>query len=185
MVVVRVEGKANPIRDDAKAKTYLASIGIDYERWDTSHALPEDAGEYQILEAYRSEIERLKEKGRYLTADVINLNEKTPGIDEMLSKFNKEHWHDEDEVRFTISGHGVFHVNTGSGRITSIEVSRGDLIRIPSRTYHWFDLCEDREIRAIRLFQNRTGWTPYYTGSGEDQKHQPLCMGPAYFPLRS
>ena len=185
MVVVRVKGIADPISDSAKVREYLASIGIDYVNWGTDHSLPEDAEDVQILDAYRLEIERLKEKGGYLTADVINLNEKTPGIGEMLSKFNKEHWHDEDEVRFTISGHGVFHVNSGNHRITSIEVSRGDLIRIPRGTYHWFDLCEDRKIRAIRLFQNRTGWTPYYTGSGEDLKHQPLCMGLAYFPLRS
>ena len=36
---------------------------------------------------------------------------------------------------YFLSGHGVFHINTGNHRITSIEVSRGDLIRIPSRNF--------------------------------------------------
>ena len=35
----------------------------------------------------------------------------------------------------------------------AIEVEAGDLIRVPKGTHHWFDLCADRRIRAIRLFQ--------------------------------
>ena len=49
-------------------------------------------------------------------------------------------------------------------------------------THHWFDLCSDRRIRAIRLFQDPAGWTPHYTGSGVDANYQPLCFGPDYFP---
>ena len=62
------------------------------------------------------------------------------------------------------------------------EVAPGDLIRVPSGTWHWFDLCADRRIRAIRLFQDKSGWTPHYTESGVDSKFQPLCFGPTYIP---
>src|SRR5207249_5009677 len=58
----------------------------------------------------------------------------------------------------------------------------GDLIRVPRGTWHWFDLCADRRIRAIRLFQDPVGWTPHYTDSGVDRNYQPLCLGPSYFP---
>jgi 1,2-dihydroxy-3-keto-5-methylthiopentene dioxygenase len=44
-----------------------------------------------------------------------------------------------------------------------------------------FDLCTDRRIRAIRLFQDPSGWTPHYTGTGADAAFQPVCFGPAYF----
>ena len=64
----------------------------------------------------------------------------------------------------------------------AIEVEAGDLIRVPRGTHHWFDLCADRRIRAIRLFQDPSGWTPHYTGSGVDKHFQPVCFGPAYFP---
>jgi len=57
------------------------------------------------------------------------------------------------------------------------------LIRVPRGTHHWFDLCSDRRIRAIRLFQDTSGWTPHYTRSGVDARFQPLCFGPAYFPV--
>jgi 1,2-dihydroxy-3-keto-5-methylthiopentene dioxygenase len=56
------------------------------------------------------------------------------------------------------------------------------MINVPRGTWHWFDLCEDSNIRCIRLFQESSGWTPRYTGSGEDARHEPLCFGPSYIP---
>ena len=103
----------------------------------------------------------------------------------MLAKFNREHWHSEDEVRFIISGHGLFHIRPQSGAVIAIEVEAGDLIRVPRDTLHWFDLCSDRQIRAIRLFQDTSGWTPYYTESGEDQKYQPVCLGFSYLDVEA
>ena len=112
-----------------------------------------------------------------MTADVIDVNPGTPGLEAMLAKFNKEHWHDEDEVRFIISGHGLFHIHPKDGPVVGIEVESGDLIRVPRGTWHWFNLCADRRIRAIRLFQDTAGWTPLYTDSGVDADFVPMCFG--------
>ena len=95
----------------------------------------------------------------------------------MLAKFDREHWHDEDEVRFIISGGGVFHIHSKTGEVVAIEVSAGDLIRVPRGTLHWFNLCADRRIRAIRLFQDKSGWTPHYTDSQVDRNYMPICFG--------
>ncbi|OLE69437.1 MAG: hypothetical protein AUI36_04750 [Cyanobacteria bacterium 13_1_40CM_2_61_4] len=98
----------------------------------------------------------------------------------MLAKFSREHWHDEDEVRFTVQGHGVFRVNPKTSPVVSIEVEPGDLIRVPRGTLHWFDLCTDKQIRCIRLFQDPSGWTPSYTDSGVDENFEPVCLGRAF-----
>jgi 1,2-dihydroxy-3-keto-5-methylthiopentene dioxygenase len=100
----------------------------------------------------------------------------------MLLKFSSEHWHDEDEVRFIVEGRGLFHVHLFAGPVFALEVEAGDLIRVPKGTHHWFDLCGDRRIRAIRLFQDPSGWTPHYTKSGVDSRFQPVCFGPSYLP---
>jgi 1,2-dihydroxy-3-keto-5-methylthiopentene dioxygenase len=97
----------------------------------------------------------------------------------MLARFSREHWHDEDEVRFIIAGRGLFHIHGRDGRVFAVEVGPGDLIRVPRGTWHWFDLCAERRIRAIRLFQDPSGWTPRYTESGVDAGFQPVCFGPA------
>ena len=106
-----------------------------------------------------------------------------PGLEAMLNRFNKEHFHDEDEVRFIVEGRGLFHVHQDGAPVFAIEVEAGDLIRVPRGTHHWFDLCADRRIRAIRLFQDVSGWTPHYTGSGVDKQFQPLCFGPMFMPF--
>ena len=85
---------------------------------------------------------------------------RNPGLDAMLANFSTEHTHDEDEVRFIIAGRGIFHIHPLEGDVVAIEVEAGDMIRVPRGTRHWFDLCSDRRIRAIRWFQDKSGWTP-------------------------
>jgi 1,2-dihydroxy-3-keto-5-methylthiopentene dioxygenase len=65
-----------------------------------------------------------------------------------------------------------------------VEVGPGDLLKVPKGTTHWFTLCEERRIRAIRWFQDTTGWTPQYTGSGVDAGYEPVCFGPVYLGER-
>jgi len=185
MALLTIPDEAQTITGHEAVTAYLHACGIDYERWTPAHPVAADATEQQILDAYAAEIDELKVRGGYVTADVIDVSAATPGLDEMLARFNREHWHDEDEVRFIISGHGLFHIRPEAGPVVSIEVSEGDLIRVPRGTWHWFNLCADRRIRAIRLFQDKAGWTPQYTDSGVDEKFLPVCFGLSHLPLNS
>ena len=185
MATVKIPAENRTLTDQAEVTRYLAGLGIDYERWPGEQRVPIDASADAVLAAYAPEIEQLKARGGYVTADVIDVTSATPGLEAMLAKFNTEHWHDEDEVRFIVRGRGLFHIHPREGNkpVIAIEVEAGDLIRVPRGTWHWFDLCGDRDIRAIRLFQDKAGWTPHYTQSGVDKGYQPLCMGPTYIPL--
>jgi 1,2-dihydroxy-3-keto-5-methylthiopentene dioxygenase len=177
-------GDAEVVAERAAVTAFLERYGIDYERWTPAHAVSADAPAEAILTAYAREIDALKARGGYVTADVIDVRPDTPNLDTMLARFNREHWHDEDEVRFIIEGRGLFHVHPAAGPVFAIEVEAGDLIRVPRGTHHWFDLCGERRIRAIRLFQDVSGWTPHYTGSGVDKGFEPVCFGPAYVTRR-
>ena len=185
MAIVRSPDENRSYTTPAEVTRCLASVGIDYERWEPTTPAAADAPAEEIRSAYGPQIDRLKARGGYVTADVIDVNPQTPGLDAMLAKFNIEHWHDEDEVRYIIAGRGLFHIHPRQGPVMAIEVEAGDLIRVPRGTWHWFDLCSDRRIRAIRLFQNTTGWTPHYTSSGVDRNYEPVCFGPAHIPPRS
>ncbi|NOT49447.1 MAG: cupin domain-containing protein [Acidobacteria bacterium] len=182
MAVVDVPNKGLRLTEKASIADYLCGIGIDYERWENLKQISAAATDQEILDGYAEEIEALKQKGGYVTADVINIVPTTPGLDAMLNKFNKEHWHDEDEVRFIVKGHGLFHIAPENGDVVSIEMEAGDMIRVPRGTKHWFNLCGDKTVRAIRLFQDISGWTPHYTDSGVDAGYQPLCFGVSYLP---
>jgi 1,2-dihydroxy-3-keto-5-methylthiopentene dioxygenase len=180
MAVVRIPEQGRSLTSKPEIVSYLAGIGIDYETWEAKFPTDANTAQEDILRAYSDKIDQLKALGGYVTADVIGVTPQTPGLDAMLAKFSSEHWHDEDEVRFIIQGHGLFHVRPAEGPVVAIEVEAGDLIRVPRGMLHWFDLCSDKQIRAIRLFQDPTGWTPQYTDSGVDKRFEPVCLGPAY-----
>ena len=182
MALVTIVDEQRILQTPEEITSGLAEHGIDYERWNPAHPVSDDAPPEEILRAYANEIEQLKTRGGYVTADVIDVSPATPGLDDMLAKFNREHWHDEDEVRFIIAGSGLFHIHSKNGPVLSIEVSAGDLIRVPRGTLHWFNLCADRRIRAIRLFQDTSGWTPHYTESHVDKDFMPLCFGITHIP---
>lgn len=172
MAVVNVPDKNLTFKDAAEIADYLAKIGIDYERWETDSRVSPDAAPEEILAAYGSEIEKLKASGGYVTADIIDIKPDTPNLETMLQKFRPEHWHDEDEVRFIVKGHGCFYIAPTDSEVVSVTMEAGDLIRVPKGTKHWFDLCDDRTVRAIRLFQDVSGWTPHYTESGLEKNYK-------------
>jgi 1,2-dihydroxy-3-keto-5-methylthiopentene dioxygenase len=173
---------ANRTLDRAEdIRQYLAEIGIEYDRWELLPEIDKDSTSETILAAYADRIEQTKQEGNYAKVDVVNVNSSTPGLDAMLAKFSTEHWHDEEEVRFIIYGRGVYHVHPPDGPVARLEVESGDMIRVPRGTLHWFDLCAEREIKAIRFFQDPAGWTPYYTESELEKQYEPVCFGLQYF----
>ncbi len=179
MTTVRIIDQDRVLTSSVEIAECLATYGIDYQRWPSDDRIAADASTEAVLSAYATEIAAMKASGGYVTADVIDVTPETPGLEEMLAKFSREHWHDEDEVRFIVAGNGVFHIHARDRdrAFLAIEVESGDLIRVPRGTLHWFDLCANRRIRAIRLFQDQAGWTPHYTNSGHDQKFLALCFG--------
>ena len=182
MAVVIVPFTSKRYDTPEEISTFLRPHGIEYERWAVEGRIGADATNAEILTAYKPEIDALKQRGGYATADVINVTAETPGLDQMLEKFNKEHTHSEDEIRFIVKGRGVFHIHPKNAPVFSIQTDAGDLINVPAETQHWFDLCSERSIRAIRLFKDVTGWTPSYIPEGVHYRFSPVCWGPELLP---
>jgi 1,2-dihydroxy-3-keto-5-methylthiopentene dioxygenase len=182
MARITIPDEQRRLDDVQEIREFLKPHGIWYEHWDVAGRVGTDASNEEILAAYQPEIDRLKSQGGYVTADVINVSPETPGLDALLNKFNKEHIHTEDEVRFTVKGGGVFHIHPQQGPIFAVQVESGDLINVPAGTRHWFDLCDDRTIRCIRLFLDPAGWAPHYVDDGVHANYAPVCWGPSYLP---
>jgi len=109
-----------------------------------------------------AEIERIKHERGYVDQDEVALSPETPNLDAICAKFDKEHYHTLDEVRFVVDGAGIFDVRDAGDRWVRIEVETGDLIVIPANTYHRFYLTDAKNIRCVRLFLNHDGWAPLY-----------------------
>ena len=98
------------------------------------------------------------------------LCEQTPNLEELLKKFEQVHTHTEDEVRAIVAGHGIFVIKgdeqTG---YFDVELEAGDVISVPEGNPHFFTLMDDRQVVAIRLFIDPSGWVahPYVEKEGE------------------
>ena len=114
------------------------------------------------IEARTGEMARIKRERGYVEEDEVALMPDTPNLDAICAKFDKEHFHTLDEVRFVVDGEGIFDVRDKKDRWVRIEVDKGDLIIIPANTYHRFFLKDSKKIRCVRLFLNNEGWTPLY-----------------------
>lgn len=167
MATVRVRSTGQTLTESDAIGAALAPHGIVYEQWDISklEAAPRQPGvsaEDHVLTTFADEIDALSRSRGYQSADVIALKPDTPGLDDLLAKFDREHTHSEDEVRFVVSGRGVFVVRGVDGELYDVEVHAGDLLAVPEGTPHWFTLCDDRHIQCIRLFTSRDGWVAHY-----------------------
>jgi len=182
MALVTETDSGRVLADAREVSARLTRHGMWYRRLADADCPAPDAPVEAVLDALAGPIAELSAEGGYVTADVIDVRPETPGLPAMLARFNREHWHDEDEVRLIVAGRGVFHVRPLEGPVLKIEVCAGDMIKVPAGMRHWFDLCGERAIRAVRLFRDPVGWTPHYTGSGAEAGHEPVCFGPAWLP---
>lgn len=158
--MAKLEFQGKPWQDESSIKTLLAEHGILYERW----PVYPDAGvaDDLVLHLYRDEVARLKSARGYQSVDLVALQASTPNLDVILAKFDKEHHHSDDEVRFTVAGAGVFEIRTKSGDWLKFTAEPGDLIAIPAFCRHLFYLTSAKHIRCIRLFVSPAGWEAIY-----------------------
>jgi 1,2-dihydroxy-3-keto-5-methylthiopentene dioxygenase len=143
----------------------LRVIPARFERWQASRELPRDVTDAAVMQAYRSDIERLKTACGYQAVDVVRCLPDNPNRQELRRKFLDEHVHEEDEVRFFVEGSGVFYLRA-AGKVHALLCERGDLLGVPAGTRHWFDMGPAPRFTAIRLFTNPAGWVARFTGDG-------------------
>lgn len=112
-------------------------------------------------------VESIKREHGYVDEDVVELSPDMPNLDTICAKFDKEHYHTEDEVRFVLEGDGIFDVRDDADQWIRIEVTKGDMIVIPANKHHRFFLKDNRHIRCMRLFANHDGWAPLYRAESQ------------------
>jgi 1,2-dihydroxy-3-keto-5-methylthiopentene dioxygenase len=179
MALVFVRESEELVESREAVEGFLAEHGVHYRRWGTERVPDElrgtldDAQKARILELYAREIATENEQRGYVTADVVSLAPTTPQLAEICAKFDREHTHDDDEVRFVVGGHGTFTVRGNREESIDITMGPGDYIVVPRDRRHWFTLLADRSIVAVRLFKDRSGWTPRYAGDGTGATRAP------------
>ena len=139
MATLTVAATGAKIQADAEVAAFLQARGIEFERW------PVRAGD--LLQAYRPELDRLAREKGYIDADVIRLSPETPNLETLLAKFDKDHYHTDDEVRFIHDGEGVFGLMTAAGEKFEILVQIGKSSRQMERV--WLRVKESFRLALV------------------------------------
>jgi 1,2-dihydroxy-3-keto-5-methylthiopentene dioxygenase len=150
--------------DFTAIRNQLKNIGVQFERWNAGCELPSDADHEAILAAYADSIDKLKQQYGFQSVDVIKLNPDHPEKAALRQKFLAEHIHDDFEVRFFVEGRGLFYLHVNDN-VYAVLCEQGDLISVPAKTAHWFDMGETPGFTCIRLFTTPGGWVADFTGS--------------------
>ncbi|MCC5802544.1 1,2-dihydroxy-3-keto-5-methylthiopentene dioxygenase [Rossellomorea vietnamensis] len=170
MTTIRIQGKNQIIDHEEEVVNYLNDQGVIYEHWNMDKldeslrdrfALTDEDKE-AILSTFKEEIEDISARRGYQARDVISLSESTPNLEELLKNFQQEHHHTDDEVRFIVSGHGVFVIQGKDGDFFEVHLNPGDLISVPENIRHYFTLSDDKQVVAVRIFVTQEGWVPIY-----------------------
>lgn len=170
MAYIVLQQTQDKIENQEEVASFLNSQEVIYEKWDISKLpshlqekfLLSDEEKQEILEVFGEEIKDISSRRGYEAQDVISLSENTPNLDQLLTNFKQEHHHTDDEVRFIVSGHGVFVIQGKDGAFFEVFLEPGDLISVPENIRHYFTLQDDRKVVAVRIFVTTEGWVPIY-----------------------
>jgi 1,2-dihydroxy-3-keto-5-methylthiopentene dioxygenase len=150
--------------DPARMAAELAAIDVAFEQWEATRPVVAGDPPEAIMAAYRADIDRLVEANGFRSVDVVSIAPDNPNRGEMRKKFLDEHFHEEDEVRFFVAGSGLFTLHA-NGRVYEVLCESGDLIAVPDRMTHWFDMGPEPSFVAIRFFTEPDGWVGHFTGT--------------------
>jgi len=147
----------------------LKEIDVNFERWEVAEEFAAGGDQQAILDHYRDDIARVVEAEGYVLVDVTQLHRTDdPGWEELKTaarnKFLSEHTHDDDEVRFFVSGSGIFYLHV-NGKVYAVLCEAGDMLSVPKNTTHWFDMGTEPDFTAVRFFHDEDGWVGNFTGN--------------------
>ncbi|ODV81342.1 Acireductone dioxygenase [Suhomyces tanzawaensis NRRL Y-17324] len=125
----------------------LESIGVFYRRVDTE-----------------DELNAIAKEREYKNRDSVKLNVETfkndlDAFNAQMKKFYKEHYHEDEEIRYVVEGEGYFDVRDKEDRWIRTKLVPHDLLVLPLGCYHRFTLTDEAKyVKAIRLFKDEPKW---------------------------
>jgi 1,2-dihydroxy-3-keto-5-methylthiopentene dioxygenase len=155
----------------SEIQSILSPLFVSVQQWPTNQSVQTLLSSPQLNEEQKEVVTQahdhyfsiLQENEDYQSRDLIVLHPNIPKLDTLLEKFARIHTHDDNEVRYIVSGEGIFGFVLPNDEQVLLTVEAGEYINVPKDTEHWFVLTEQKSIKAIRYFTTKEGWTPNYT----------------------
>lgn len=127
---------------------------------------PEKLRELGVVYKYidnLEELEALAKERNYKNRDQVVLNVSSLGTEEAynakMKQFYKEHYHEDEEIRYIVDGEGYFDVRDANDLWVRAKLVKNDLLILPAGIYHRFTLSSRlKNVTALRLFKDEPKW---------------------------
>jgi len=118
--------------------------------------------------SWERQVDEVAKERNYRNRDIINITREGLGdlYETKLKSFYEEHMHEDDEIRYMLSGSGYFDVREHATEAwIRVHLSSGDLLVVPAGIYHRFTLDENNAAKLMRLFKDKPKWVAYSRGA--------------------
>ncbi|KAJ7473649.1 RmlC-like cupin domain-containing protein [Mycena galericulata] len=130
------------------------------------------------VDGYEAKINDIAREREYKSRDTIDISRAGLGeaYDAKIKGFFQEHMHEDEEIRYVLSGGGYFDVREApTDAWIRLALEPGDLLVLPAGIYHRLALDDAESIHLLRLFQDEPKWTAY--NRGPDTEVNPQRVG--------
>lgn len=128
----------------------------------------------------QEELDALATEREYKNRDVVTLNlpafnNDIDAYNAKMQQFYKEHYHEDEEVRYIAEGEGYFDVRDKQDRWIRAKLSPYDLLILPAGIYHRFTLTNAaKHVKAVRLFKDEPKWEAINRDTGKNTEAREL-----------
>ena len=107
---------------------------------------------------------RIAKERHYKHIDIVTLNlvlfnNDIDAYNAKMQQFYKEHYHEDEEIRYIVEGEGYFDVRDKNEQWIRTKLYPQDMLILPAGIYHRFTLTSElKYVKAVRLFQDEPKW---------------------------
>ncbi|RCW71409.1 hypothetical protein [Pseudorhodoferax soli] len=150
---------------DGLVRQHLAPTGVQFGRWPL-RPLQLQAGDglAAVQAAYGEELAALGSHFPLHGADRLALAPGDAHWPALRRQFLAEHRQGGAEVRFFLSGTGLFYLRSADGFL-GLLCEAGEWVALPEGLAHAFDAGDAPHVEALRLFVQPQGWVAEPTGA--------------------
>ncbi|MQA55786.1 acireductone dioxygenase [Pseudomonas piscis] len=130
----------------------LAEQGIAIERWPHATRIEPGASQEQVLGAFQAQLDPLMSQRGHASLEVLSRKGSYADIDGSLPE---EQRLDDDAALLLLAGRGLLYLHIDD-YVYGLVCERHELVSLPAGTAHWFDMGEQPDLVAIRLFGGKT-----------------------------
>ena len=131
----------------------LAAVGVQFSQVPVQQPVTAGTASDELMAACRVQIDQLLTQHGYASAEVLSLCDERGEGSELARSLRAEQRCQPAHLHYYLAGRGPLALHIGE-YVYSLLCVKGDLLRLPAGTAHWFDGGEHPRFAVLRLFDS-------------------------------